>query len=40
MQWLKALFAKIFRRKSGMWDSLDYGKPSSAGDDFRRSNDV
>lgn len=40
MAWLKQLFAKILGRAPSRWDSLNYGKPSAAGDDFRRNNDV
>lgn len=39
MAWLRSLFARLFRKKSS-WDALDYGKPSTEGEDFRRMNDV
>lgn len=34
------LFSRLFRRKSSGWDGMDYGKPSTAGDDARRMRDV
>lgn len=40
MQWLKKIFAGIFSKKPTDWASLNYGKPSTAGDEFRKSNDV
>lgn len=40
MQWLKQLFARLFSKKSDTWDTADYGKPSTAGDDFRKQNEV
>ena len=33
-------FSRLFTRKKSPWDGYDYGKPSTAGDDFRKSNDV
>lgn len=38
MKALMQFFARLFRRKNA-WDSYHYGKPSSAGDDFRKQND-
>lgn len=40
MNWLKNLLARLFKQKSSSWDKLDYGKPSTAGDDARRMNEV
>lgn len=40
MQWFRQLFARLFKRKPSEWDTADYGKPSNAGDDFRRKNEV
>lgn len=40
MNWLKQLFSKLFSRKNSQWDALNYGKPSAAGDDFRKNNEV
>jgi hypothetical protein len=39
MAWLRALFSR-WRKPKTEWSKLDYGKPSTAGDDFRRMNDV
>jgi hypothetical protein len=35
MQWLRQFFARLFSRKTTNWDTLDYGKPSTTGDDLR-----
>lgn len=40
MNWLRQLFSRMFKSKSSSWDSLNYGKPSTAGDDAKRMNDV
>jgi hypothetical protein len=40
MQWFRTLLARLFSRKNKRWDSLDYGKPSAAGDDLRDRNNV
>jgi hypothetical protein len=42
MQWLRNFFSRLFGRKNATdWDSLDYAnKPSTAGDDFRKNNEV
>ena len=40
---MKALFnffSRLFSRNKTNWDELDYGKPSTAGDDFRKNNEV
>lgn len=39
MKWVKKLFSK-WSRKPVDWETLDYGKPSTAGDDFRKRNEV
>lgn len=39
MAWLKQLFAALFKRKTTTWDALNYGKPSTEGDDFRKNNE-
>jgi hypothetical protein len=38
MNWLKNLFANLFGKKSSEWDTANYGKPSTAGDEFRNNN--
>lgn len=41
MKWLSDFFARLFGRKqSKEWDEASYGKPSTAGDDFRKINEV
>ena len=41
MNWLRQLFSKLFSKKQTTdWASLDYGKPSTAGDDLRDKNNV
>lgn len=40
MNWLRALWARLFSRNVSAWDSLNYGKPSTAGDEFRKNNEV
>lgn len=44
MNWLRNLLARLFGRKEDKkqvkWDELAYGKPSTAGDDFRKQNEV
>lgn len=40
MSWLRKLFAGVFSRKNKEWDSLNYGKPSAANDEFRKNNEV
>ena len=35
-----ALLARLFRRKTTDWDSLNYGKPSAEQDEFRDKNNV
>jgi hypothetical protein len=41
MNWLRKIFSKFFSRdKNPQWDALNYGKPSTAGDDFRKQQDV
>ena len=44
MKSLKEFFARLFGRKTDpkefAWDKQDYGKPSNAGDDFRKQNEV
>ena len=42
MQWLRNIFNSLFRRKTDTtdWASLNYGKPSDAGDQFRKNNEV
>ncbi len=43
MQWLSQLLAKLFKRekeKKVAWDTLNYGKPSDSGDEFRDKNNV
>lgn len=37
MSWLKNFFANLFGKKSD-WDTANYGKPSTSGDDFRNNN--
>jgi hypothetical protein len=39
MNWLKTFFSKLFRPKSH-WDALNYGKPSTAGDEEKRIRDA
>lgn len=38
MKKLLEALSRLFRRKQNPWDSADYGKPSTAGDDFRDRN--
>lgn len=44
MKALLEFFARLFGRKKNpdkiAWDNLDYGKPSDAGDEFRKKNEV
>ncbi len=40
MKALFSFFSRLFGRRKTEWNELDYGKPSTAGDDFRRNNDV
>ena len=40
MKAISQFFARLFGRKKSAWDKLDYGKPSAAGDDFRKNNEV
>lgn len=44
MKSIRAFFARLFGRKKPpeeyAWDSYDYGKPSDAGDEFRKKNEV
>lgn len=39
MKKLLALFSRLFKRKS-QWDAMNFGKPSTEGDDFRKTNEV
>jgi hypothetical protein len=39
-KWLQQLLSRLFSKKSTNWDSLNYGKPSAAGDDFRKNNEA
>jgi hypothetical protein len=40
MSWLSNLLKKLFGKKDTVWETADYGKPSTEGDDFRKSNEV
>ena len=42
MSWFSNFFSKLFKRKKNTtdWASLNFGKPSTAGDDFRKNNEV
>lgn len=42
MNWLRQWLERIFGRRKPEtdWAALNYGKPSTAGDDFRKGNDV
>jgi hypothetical protein len=43
MKALRAFFARLFGKKNPQqvaWDNLDYGKPSTANDEFRKQNEV
>lgn len=40
MKWLRNFFSRLFKRKTSEWDTFNYGKPSTAGDDFRKINEV
>lgn len=40
MDWFRNLISKLFGRKRTSWDEANYGKPSDAGDDFRRNNEA
>jgi hypothetical protein len=40
MNALLAFFQKLFGRKNSTWDTAFNQKPSTAGDDFRKSNET
>lgn len=40
MNWLKNFFSKLFGKKDNTWETANYGKPSTASDDFRKTNEV
>ncbi|MGE0754397.1 MAG: hypothetical protein AB7L92_04480 [Alphaproteobacteria bacterium] len=42
MKWLNDFFARLFGKKKEdkVWEEASYGKPSTAGDDFRKQNEV
>jgi hypothetical protein len=47
MQWLRSFFSSLFKpssetaKKEGVdWNNMPYPKPSDAGDDFRKRNEV
>ena len=40
MSWFRKIFSKLFSRDKSHWDGLNYGKPSTAGDEFRKQQDV
>lgn len=40
MNWFKTLLSKLFGKKDSKWDEANYGKPSNAGDDFRKINET
>lgn len=41
MKWLNDFFAKLFGRKQNKeWEEAGHGKPSTAGDNFRKINEV
>lgn len=41
MSWLQNFFSKLFgKKKDNTWETANYGKPSTAGDDFRKNNEV